>query len=131
MTAQILVVDDERHMLRLASYVLESAGYEVLAASDARRALVFLEAESPSLVLCDITMPGMDGLELLRTIRANPRTADLPVVMLTARGEDRDRLQAAAAGANGYLTKPFSSAEVLSEVAHHLSTVGGERGEER
>jgi len=131
MTTQILVVDDERHMLRLASYVLESAGYEVLAASDAREALVFLEAESPSLVLCDIAMPGMDGLELLRTIRANPRTTDLPVVMLTARGEDRDRLQAAAAGANGYLTKPFSSAEVLSEVAHHLSTVGGERGEEK
>lgn len=130
MTTQILVVDDERHMLRLTSYVLESAGYEVLAASDARQALGFLETESPALALCDIAMPGIDGLELLRTIRANPRTADLPVIMLTARGEEKDRLQAAEAGANGYLTKPFSSAEVLGEVARHLSPLDRERGEE-
>ena len=120
MSTLILVVDDELPMTRLTTYVLESAGYDVLVANDAQRALTLLEREKPALVLCDIAMPSIDGLELLRRIRSNPDTAELPVVMLTARGEETAPRQASAAGANGYLTKPASSAEILGEVAKHL-----------
>lgn len=120
MTPQLLVVDDEPHMIRLATYVLETAGYDVSIATDGNGALAVLEKEPVDLVLCDITMPGLDGLTLLRTVRSAPRTEALPVVMLTARGEEVDRETAAELGANGYLTKPFSSGELLSEVQRHV-----------
>ena len=127
MSPRILVVDDKLYMLRLASYTLETkGGYETITATDGGQALAILEAETaPSkpgidLVLCDIAMPEVDGLELLRTIRATPHLADLPVIMFTARGEEADKDIAVEAGCNGYLLKPFSSHELLSEVARHL-----------
>lgn len=120
MTPRLLVVDDEPHMVRLASYVLETAGYDVITARDGGQALAILGTEQVDLALCDIMMPGLDGLALLRTIRSTARTASLPVVMLTARGEEVDREKAAGLGANGYLTKPFSSSELLSEVQRQV-----------
>jgi len=121
MAVRILVVDDDPVMTRLATFVLESAGYQVLVANDGQRALDLLDREIPSLVLSDLAMPGIDGLELLQRIRDRADTADLPVVMLTARGEESAPRQAEAAGANGYLTKPVSRAEMLAEVERHLS----------
>ena len=127
MGPEILVVDDESYMLRLVSYILETeGGYEVITATHGGEALAILETETAparpgvGLILCDIMMPEVDGLELLRTIRATPHLADLPVVMFTARGEEADRDAAVEAGCNGYLLKPFSSHELLSEVARHL-----------
>lgn len=120
MATRILVVDDEPHMARLASYVLEKAGYEVRQANGGLEALACLEAEEPDLVLCDIMMPDMDGFELVCTIRADLRWRHLPVIMLTALGQESDLNRAKEAGANGYLTKPFSSSQILSEVRRHL-----------
>ncbi|MBC7249984.1 MAG: response regulator [Anaerolineae bacterium] len=120
MTARILIVDDEPHMVRLASYILERAGYEVSQANSGREALVCLEAEGADLVLCDIMMPGMDGFELVRVLRADPRWQDLPVVMLTSLGQERDLTKAEELGADGYLTKPCSSRQIVREVQRHL-----------
>ncbi|HDD67617.1 MAG TPA: response regulator [Candidatus Thorarchaeota archaeon] len=120
MPPKILIVDDEPHMVRLASYVLEKAGYEVYQANNGHEALACLETEGADLVLCDITMPDMDGFEIVSAIRANPRWQHLPVVMLTARGQESDLVRAAEVGADGYLTKPFSSSQVVSEVRRHL-----------
>lgn len=127
MAATVLVVEDEAFMQRLASYILEAlGGYRVLIASHGREALATLEAETGpgsmgvDLVLCDISMPEMSGLDVLHTIRRTPRLADLPVVMCTARGEKADRSAAVEAGADGYILKPFSSHELLSLVKRHL-----------
>ncbi|MDY7041919.1 MAG: response regulator [Chloroflexota bacterium] len=120
MAPKILIVDDEPHMARLASYIMEQAGYEVHQANDGPEALARLETEGADLVFCDITMPDMDGFEIVRAIRANPRWQNLPVIMLTARGQESDLTRAVEVGANGYLTKPFSSSQVLREVRRHL-----------
>lgn len=120
MAPKILIVDDEPHMVRLASYVLEKAGYEVRQANGGHEALACLEAEGPDLILCDIMMPDMDGFELVCAIRADSRWQCLPVVMLTALGQESDLTRAMEVGADGYLTKPFSSSQVVSEVRRHL-----------
>ncbi|RMF31392.1 MAG: response regulator, partial [Chloroflexi bacterium] len=113
MPYRILVIDDEPHMARLASYVLQTAGYDVLTAEDGRDGLEKLAHFKPDLVVCDITMPEMDGFEVVRTLRADPRWRHLPVIMLTARGQEQDVQRAQEVGANSYLTKPFSSRHLL------------------
>ncbi|MFZ5918241.1 MAG: response regulator [Chloroflexota bacterium] len=116
--ATILVVDDEAHMRRLVSYILESAGHRVLAAPEGQTALAYLDDESQSidLVFADIAMPGMDGFELLGTIRSHDRWRHLPVVVLTAQGQDRDLNRALSTGADDFITKPFSSSQLLAAV---------------
>jgi CheY-like chemotaxis protein len=121
MPLKILIVDDEPHMVRLASYILEKAGYEVHQANSGHEALARLEAEVADLVLCDIMMPDMDGFEVVRAIRADPRWQHLPVVMLTSLGQESDLSRAKEAGADGYLTKPCSSSQMVSEVQRYLS----------
>jgi CheY-like chemotaxis protein len=119
---RILVVDDSPFMVRLVTYMLESAGYETVSAENGRIALEMIAEESPDLVFLDTMMPEMDGLETLAAIRSNPRTRDLPVLMLTAKTQADDYQVALDAGANGYLTKPFHQADVLDGVAQHLRT---------
>jgi len=116
--ATILVVDDEAHMRRLVSYILESAGHRVLAAPEGQTALAYLDDESQTidLVFADIAMPGMDGFELLGTIRSHDRWRHLPVVVLTAQGQDRDLNRALSTGADDFITKPFSSGQLLAAV---------------
>jgi two-component system alkaline phosphatase synthesis response regulator PhoP len=120
MAPKILIVDDEPYIVRLVSYILEKAGYEVCQANDGHEALARLETEEAALVLCDINMPDIDGFEIVRTIRADPRWQHLPVIMITARGQESDLVRAAEVGADGYLTKPFSSSQVVGEVRRHL-----------
>ncbi len=124
MPYRILVIDDEPHMARLASYVLQTAGYEVLTAEDGRDGLKKLAQFEPDLVICDITMPEMDGFEVVSTLRADPRWHHLPVIMLTARGQEQDMQRAEEVGANSYLTKPFSSRQLLGEVQRYLNGIG-------
>jgi CheY-like chemotaxis protein len=119
---RILVVDDSPFMVRLVTYILESAGYETASAENGRIALEMIAEESPDLVFLDTMMPEMDGLETLAAIRSNPRTRDLPVLMLTAKTQAGDYRVALDAGANGYLTKPFRQADVLDGVIQHLRT---------
>lgn len=109
----VLVVDDEPIVREVVVKYLERAGYRTLEAGDGYTARGLLERESPSLVVLDIMLPGTDGLELCRWIRAR---SDLPVIMLTARGEEADRIVGLELGADDYITKPFSPRELAARV---------------
>ena len=112
----ILVVDDYSVTQRMLGHMLRRAGYIHFAAQDGFEALDILEQEQLDLVICDIAMPEMDGLTLLGKIRADERFVTLPIIMLTASGQDEDRVTAEDGGANGFLTKPVSSQELLSTI---------------
>lgn len=104
----ILVVDDEPPILELVRYTLEDEQIRVLEASDGAQALEAALAARPDLILLDVQMPRLDGLEVCRRLRADPSLAGTRIVMLTAAGQDADRARGLAAGADEYLTKPFS-----------------------
>ena len=110
----VLVVDDEPAVRDVVVRYLQAAGYRALEAADGYAAREVLEAESPSLVILDLMLPGLDGLSLCREIRAS---SELPVIMITALGEEADRLAGLEVGADDYLTKPFSPRELVMRVA--------------
>ena len=114
--ATVLAVDDQPQNLRLLEAVLGPRGYRVLQASTGEEALDLVATEDVDLVLLDVVMPGMDGHEVCRRIRANEDTAFLPIVMITASG-DRERLKALESGADDFVAKPFEKAELLARVA--------------
>lgn len=118
--ASILVVDDNAVIRRLTSVVLRRAGHTAVAAESAAEALALLEDTPVELALLDLAMPDVDGLTLLKQLRADPRFQRLPIIMLTASAHDEDRMLARAAGANDFLTKPASSAELLATVNRWL-----------
>jgi two-component system alkaline phosphatase synthesis response regulator PhoP len=120
MPEHILAVDDDDRILRLVQINLERAGYRISTASDGVEALEQLAREPPDLVLLDITMPRMDGMEALRRLRAAPETAAIPVVLLTAKAQDEDILEGRRSGADYYLHKPFSPAELIAVVREAL-----------
>ena len=109
----VLVVDDEPIVREIAVRYLERAGYVTREAGDGRTAKRLLEQEPPDLVVLDVMLPGVDGLELCRWIRAR---SELPVIMLTARGEEADRIVGLELGADDYITKPFSPRELAARV---------------
>ncbi len=109
----VLVVDDEPEIVRLLRSYLERDGYRVVTASNGEEALYVARHESPDLVLLDILMPRMDGLEFTRRVR---REQDVPIIMLTARAEEMDRIVGLEIGADDYVTKPFSPREVVARV---------------
>jgi DNA-binding response OmpR family regulator len=110
---RILVVDDEPKIVQLARDYLERAGFEVLAAGDGRTALASLRAEKPNLIVLDLGLPEIDGLDVTRAIR---KESNVPIVMLTARGEETDKLVGLELGADDYMTKPFSPKELVARV---------------
>jgi two-component system alkaline phosphatase synthesis response regulator PhoP len=109
----ILVVDDEPKILQIARDYLENAGYRVIAAGDGTAALQRVQAEQPELVVLDLGLPGMDGLDVCRQIR---RSSEVPIIMLTARGEESDKLVGLELGADDYIVKPFSPKELVARV---------------
>lgn len=113
---RILVVDDEPHIRRLLATRLEAEGYDVSEADDGVLGLAALEADPPDLVLLDVMMPGPSGFEVLATIRAHPEHSALPVIILTAKGQDDDRELAMAGGATDFITKPFSPMKLLARI---------------
>ena len=113
MTHRVLVVDDDEDNAVIASTILRTHGYEVRAAPDGPTALRMLEEERFDVVLLDIMMPGMDGIEVLDRIKTNPRNAGLPVILVTARTQDDDVLTGYKCGADYYITKPFTSRQLL------------------
>jgi adenylate cyclase len=115
-SARVLVVDDQPANIRLLEAILSPRGYDVLTASSGEQALALLEHDDVDLVLCDIVMPGMDGYQVCREIRERPGTAYLPVVMVTASG-DEQKVKALEAGADDFLTKPVDKNELLARVA--------------
>jgi CheY-like chemotaxis protein len=124
-TRTILVVDDESHMRRLIQFNLVRLGYRVVSAADGKEALAGLGGTVVDLVILDVVMPGMDGFAVLREIRGHQRYQQLPVVMLTARGQAEIASQAAELGVQAFLTKPFSPTELGKTVAALLPAVKG------
>jgi two-component system, OmpR family, phosphate regulon response regulator PhoB len=116
MAAKILVVEDEPAIQTLIAVNLKRAGHEVLAALDAESAQRHINAALPDLILLDWMLPGMSGLELARRLRGDARTRNVPIIMLTARGDERDKVQGLETGADDYITKPFSPRELLARI---------------
>jgi len=111
--ARILIVDDEPKIVRLVSDYLEAAGFGVLTARSGEEALMRVRTERPDLVVLDLGLPGLDGLDVTRTLR---RDGELPVIMLTARDDETDRIIGLELGADDYVTKPFSPRELVARV---------------
>jgi len=116
----ILVVDDDRANLKLARYVLESEGYAVEEAVDAISAFEVLKTCNPALIVMDIQLPGMDGWELTRRLKANFATRHIPIIAVTAYGVEGDRELAIDAGASDYIQKPISTMDLPSIIRRHL-----------
>jgi len=128
MTHVILVVEDNERNLKLVRDVLEYAGYDVRVARTAEDGIALAVKEPPDLVLMDLQLPGIDGMEALRRLRENPRTADIPVVAVTAQAMKQDRERALEVGFNGYIEKPISIRAFPDQVRSFLS--GGVEGTE-
>jgi DNA-binding response OmpR family regulator len=112
----ILIVDDEDDVLDLLTVVFETEGFRALAASDGPNALALAYDEVPDVILLDVMMPEMDGWQVLRALKVEERTAGIPVAMISARTEGRDKIIGLQEGAVSYVEKPFSPAEVVAEV---------------
>jgi two-component system alkaline phosphatase synthesis response regulator PhoP len=113
---KILVVEDEEDLVELIRYNLAKEAFQVRAAESGEAALRLASAEAFDLVLLDLMLPGMDGLEVCRRLKADPRTARLPIVMVTAKGEDADVVAGLSLGADDYVTKPFSPRVLVARV---------------
>jgi two-component system alkaline phosphatase synthesis response regulator PhoP len=120
MTQTILVVDDEPEIVKLVRAYLEGAGYRVVTAKDGREALLVARHEKPDLIILDLAMPEMDGLEFTRRLR---QEKNIPIIMLTARVEETDRIIGLELGADDYVTKPFSPREIVARVRAVLRRV--------
>ena len=117
MNELILIVDDEVNTLKLLGMALEREGYRIAAAQDANQALARIDAQVPDLLILDVMMPGVSGLELVQRLRARRDTATLPVILLSAKGEVADRVAGLQAGADEYLVKPIDTSELMARVA--------------
>src|SRR2546421_6216306 len=129
MPTKILVCDDERHIVRLIQVNLERQGYTVTTAFDGKEGLEKIRTEKPDLVVLDVMMPYMDGFEVLKTIRREPETENLPVIMLTAKAQDKDVFEGYHYGADMYLTKPFNPMELVTFVKRITQSGPGAEGD--
>jgi two-component system response regulator MtrA len=120
MSKRILVVDDEVGALTLIGIMLERGGFDVLKARDAFTALDLLKNETPDLMILDVMMPGMDGIELCRQIRATPANTKTPVLILSARGDPEAVREGMEAGANDYLSKPILHHDLITKIRDML-----------
>jgi DNA-binding response OmpR family regulator len=126
--AKILVIDDEKDVLEVLRLVLSRSGYEVLASSSGMDGLAQAQADRPDLILLDIMMQRMDGWEVLRALKSDAETREIPVVILSARVEPKDKIRGLQEGAVDYVTKPFAVREILEKVSLILNDLA-ERGE--
>ena len=113
---RILIVDDEPDILELVQYNLSKAQYDVVGVASGEEALVQMHTTPPDLVVLDLMLPGVDGLEVCKALKRDARTAAIPIVMLTARGEEADIVAGLELGADDYLTKPFSPRVLLARI---------------
>ena len=121
----ILIIDDNATNLKLARVLLAGEGYAVRTAADAESALVLLESFSPRVILMDIQLPGMDGLELTRRLKADPRTSGTVILALTAYAMKGDEEKARAAGCDGYVARPIDIETLPGVIAEHLARASG------
>ena len=116
MRQKILVVDDEQVLVETLVYNLEQAGYQVITVSDGASALEAARCETPDLIILDLMLPGIDGLEVCRQLRSETSSATIPILILTAKDEEIDKVVGLEVGADDYVTKPFGRRELLSRV---------------
>src|SRR5215471_10123471 len=114
--SKILIVEDEASLVEVLSYKLQREGYEVVVAREGREGLRKAQTLLPDLVLLDLMLPGIDGLDICRELRASPHTAGSAILMLTAKGEETDQVVGFAMGADDYVTKPFSVKVLLQRI---------------
>ena len=126
MSASILIVEDEEPLQILLKYNLEAEGYRVFSATAGEDVPMMIADEHPNLIILDWMLPGISGIELCRLLRAKPETRDIPIVMLTARGEESERIRGLATGADDYGVKPFSVPELLARIRTILRRVDPE-----
>jgi len=127
MAARILIVEDEEPLTMMLRYNLEAEGYAVETAARGDEAEIKLAESPPDLVVLDWMLPGLSGIELCRRLRARPATARLPIIMLTARGEEGERVRGLATGADDYIVKPFSLPELIARIGALLRRSSPER----
>src|SRR5450759_1766185 len=113
---KILIVDDEQDIVELVSYNLEKEGFKTVKAYDGEAALKMVKLQKPDLIILDLMLPKMNGLDVSRAIRSNPETVSLPIIMLTAKGDEVDKIIGLENGADDYITKPFSVKELIARV---------------
>lgn len=118
---KVMIVDDEAHIVELVRVCLEDTDYEIIEAYDGLEALDKVFNEKPDLILLDIMLPKMDGYEVCKNLKAKEDTRSIPVVMLTAKGQEVDKVKGFQSGADSYLTKPFSPLRLLTELEEKLS----------
>ncbi|MBI4967223.1 MAG: response regulator [Rhodospirillales bacterium] len=121
MTRSVLVVDDESNIVLSLEFLMKQAGFDVRVARDGEAALTEVAKSPPDLILLDVMMPKRDGYDVCQTIRANPDWKNVRIIMLTAKGRDIEREKGLAMGADDYITKPFSTREVVERVKHYLA----------
>ncbi len=124
MRAKILVVDDEKDILELVSYNLQKEGFEIATSKNGEEALTLVNKESYDLIILDLMMPDIDGMELCKVLKSSEETASIPIIMLTARSEELDMVLGLEMGADDYVTKPFSPRELIARVKAVLRRSG-------
>ena len=127
MSAKILVIEDEQTLAELLTYNLEAEGYDVRAAESAEEAELLVAEDMPDLTILDWMLPQVSGIELCRRFRSRPETSSMPILMLTARGEESDRIRGLSTGADDFVVKPFSLPELLARVKAILRRASPER----
>lgn len=128
MKGKILIIEDESAIREMLGYALMKDGYSFLEAADVEQARPILQHDKPDLILMDWMLPGMSGVDYARRVRNAPETRDIPIIMLTARGEEADKVRGLDTGADDYITKPFSTRELLARIRALLrrTSTGGE-----
>ena len=116
MSKKILVIEDDPASMRLTQYLLEHKGYEVLTAQNGLEGLKMAQGEEPDLIIMDVMLPGVDGLDICYHLRAEPKTAKLPIIMLSAKAREVDKDAGLKVGVDDYITKPATPTEILNKV---------------
>ena len=127
--AKILVVDDEKDIIELLSYNLELERFKVISATDGEKALELVSKERPDIIILDLMLPGIDGLDVCRELKRNDHTAAIPIIMLTAKGEESDIVVGLELGADDYITKPFSPRILVARVKAVLRRLESKKDE--
>jgi two-component system alkaline phosphatase synthesis response regulator PhoP len=127
--SKILVVDDEKDIVELIRYNLEKEGYRVIAAFDGTQALKYAEKDLPNLIILDLMLPSLSGLEVCRILKQNKKTAGIPILMVTAKSTETDKVVGLELGADDYMTKPFSPRELVARVKAILRRTGISKSE--
>ena len=122
---KVLIADDENNIRHILDFSLHSEGFDVVAATNGEDAFTLAVSEKPDLIILDVMMPGQGGIETCRQLKADERVADIPVILLTARASRQNREEGKAAGADEYITKPFSPQKVINAVQNFLGVVSG------